>query len=1255
MKTKLLIFCFLLFSATMVRGQFQMVDWNNQCADTLLPVCAQVVELPDDYAEYGYSAHIEYPEFQMMSDADVARFALVEKYGALPEMPVVECSVGIQAKRAQLDVYFLPVVMRDGKYYRINSYKLVLDKHSAPQRQRVAATVAPAERYAASSVLAEGKWVRVAVESNGVHKITDKELKNMGFSNPAKVRLFGYGGHLLPEDDLASLPDDLCEVPLWRENGYVLFYANGTLSWEYGTRSYVHTQNVYSNYGCYFLTEGEVEPMEFPKVAFTPTLSTVYTSYPDYALYEKEKKSLCSYGRVLVDNDAFSQSQGRKKDYKFSIDGVVEGAAVIGLSFATGGEVSSSVSIVCKKGDNTVTAGSLTVGRTSSGEVGKIAQGIYTLSSGITDNPVFSLVHNTNNSSLVGYLDYLSVNYRRSLALRGSSTLFRGDLKGEGYATFEVADCNSDTRVWDVTTPSEIKEVEGVLDGTTYSVVASAGNNSNLVAVDVKGSFPAVKVMGNVPNQNLHALGQVDMVIIVPSNGKFLAAAERLAAAHRSIDGLTVEVVTAQQVYNEFASGTPDVTAYRRLMKMLYDRAVEYEDVPKYLLLFGDGWYDNRLITFPGRKQEDYLLCYESQNSVDAIRSYVLEDYMGYLDDGEGSNHTRDKVDLGVGRIPAQSVADANAVVDKIIAYMQNKNAGGWQNTILLLGDDGDENMPNQHMKDADAVAAVYEREYNSYILNRIYWDDYQIEVSATGKRYPAVTQEIYNALEKGALIVNYSGHGSTNLLSHEMVWKASDMATIKLPRMPFWVTASCDIGPFDMGDNSVAESAIMNADGGAIGLFTTTRTVMQSYNSVINKEFSDVVMRPVNTGEVMAVGDAMRIAKCNVITYGSDRTVNKLQYILLGDPALRLKYPQYSIVVDRVNGVDASETTQVSAGSLLNVEGRVLTRSGELASDFSGVLYSTLFDSAVEVSTRNNTGLGSHTYTAYNKTLFTGTDSVRGGYFAMSMPVPLDISYSNDYGLLSLYAVDTAFVSSAQGRFVNFTVGGTAEDFRNDSVGPEIKLYLNSPSFIDGSEVNSNPALFVELYDENGINTMGTGVGHDITAIVDNDIHHTYNLNSAFVPAVGDYTRGTISMPLKTLDAGWHTLKLRAWDLYNNSSLAEISFYVNPSLAPGLSELKVTPAPVVANSPVTFTLMHNRPESEIEVCIDVFDVQGRLYWSNKERVVCDTNVYTCQWNVAKQGGRPLSAGVYLVRAYVTEGGVPSSVKNGKFVVVNNK
>ena len=1243
---RILFFIISLLLPSVMHAQFAEVDWSVYRGDSLLPVCSQVVDLPSDYASFEYSAHVEYPEYRRMTAEEIARYSIVERFGLLPELPVVECHVGIQAKRAQLDMAFIPVVMRNGDYYRIDSYKLVIDRRltgkSAPMAR------AAGERYAVGSVLAQGKWVRIAVSENGIHKITHAELKKMGFKNPANVRLYGYGGHLLPEKGLATLVDDLPEVPLWREESYLLFYANGTIDWNFDSGRYVHTQNHYSEYGYYFLTESDEAPMEFPSELLQATSGEVYTAFPDYVLYEKEEKSLCSYGRVLV--EGYDYSRGRKVYYKMPVTGVVEGLSTIDVSFATNGVASSRVGITV---DGSA-VGTLAVPRTSSSELGKIAAGKYAVEGLRGDEPVVGLEHVVSNASVNGFLDFIRLNYMRRLALYGSQTQFRGDASG-GNAIFRIEDANANTKVWSVGDTDGIKELQGVLDGNVYSVTAPAGRNSNMVVFNVKGSFPQVKVVGEVANQDLHAVQQSDMVIIVPSNGAFLAAAHRLAEAHRLHDDLTVSVVTAQQLYNEFSSGTPDATAYRRFMKMLYDRAATAETAPKYLLLLGDGWYDNRLITTPGRKQEEFLLCYESQNSVDAVRSYVLEDYAGFLDDTEGASHVRDKVDVGVGRIPVQTRAQADAVVDKIVAYMENRNAGAWQNKVLLLADDGDHSMPNQHMKDADSIAYVMRRNYPSYAVDRVYWDDFPAVSSSTGTRYPDVTKTIYEKLDEGALVVNYSGHGSANLLSHEMVWKASDMAVLKSPRMPFWVTASCDIGPFDMGDNSVAESAMLNSDGAAIGLFTTTRTVLQSYNSVINKAFMGELLQGVNGGERIAVGDAVRKAKNKVISVGSDLSENKLQFVLLGDPALRLKTPSYRVVVERFNKASVSVMTQVSAGGFVDVEGYIEAADGSIAEDFSGLLYLDLYDGEELVKTRNNTGLGSHEYMAFNKILFSGCDSIRNGRFASRIPVPMDISYKDQRGMLNMFAVDTAFVNSAQGHFGNFTVGGTSEDSADDGVGPEIKLYLNTPSFVDGDEVNSTPCLYAELYDENGINTIGAGIGHDIVAIVDNSPHHTYNLNSLFKVNAGDYKRGTVVCPLNTLEPGEHTLVVRAWDLYNNSSLAEVNFVVEPSLAPDFVQLKVNPSPVRYGRPVRFELTHDRPQSELQVRVDIFDFQGKILWSITEKAVSDGMVYCIDWDGRLAGGQPLATGVYLARAWICSDGKESATRVIKMVVINNK
>lgn len=1236
----------LLLSATL-RAQFVSVDWNGCSGDTILPSCCAVIDLQHDYAGYDYSVSIEYPEYSKMTAADVARYSLATRFPQLHAEPEPESYVSIQAKQPQLNIVLLPVVKRGDGYYRLESCKFAVKRTPVRTIQKTQARTAT-ERYTRESALSAGKWVRISVKENGVHKITDKELARMGFKDPSKVRLYGYGGHILPESGIENLPDDIKEVPLWRENGFVLFYANGTIKWNYSGNRFVHTRNVYSQYGCYFLTESDEAVAEFVKDTVSVTPTSKLTSYPDYELHEKEEYSHCSYGRHLV--SSYNYTQSRAVSYKFQLAGVEDGNGKVDVSFATNGLEASRVDV--SVGGSSV--GSLSIPLCTSGEMGKLVSSSFTVSKGLNENLAVKLAQSVSNNSVTGYLDYIRLNFTRKLSLRGSQTAFRGNLPGE-YATFEIDGCNANTRVWSVSESSGIKEIAGVLENGVYSVVAPAGQGDEYVVLDIKGTFPSVTVLGNVENQNLHGVEQTDMVIIVPSNGSFVAVAERLANAHRTLDSLTVAVVTAQQVYNEFSSGTPDVTAYRRFMKMLYDRAATSSEAPKYLLLFGDSWFDNRLITMAGKKQDDYLLCFESQNSVDAIYSYVLEDYMALLDDGEGENFQRDKIDIAVGRIPAQTATQANAVVDKIVAYMNNSNAGSWQNVVLLLADDGDVSMPNQHMKDAEGIANVINESYDSYLVNRIYWDDYPVEASSTGNRYPLVTQDIYDQLDKGALIVNYSGHGSANLFSHEMTWKASDMAALKSPRLPFWVTASCDIGPFDLGDNSLAESAMLNADGAAVGLLTTTRTVLQTYNAVINKEFMKQVLLPGGVDVGDAVGDALRRTKCNLVTAGSDLSVNKLQFILMGDPALRLKKPSLRFVIDNFNGVSPDSVSQVSAGGYLTVEGRVVDLNGAGVEEFAGVLYTSLFDGKEDVVTRDNTGIGAYGYSAYKKELFSGSDSVVGGRFSIKIPVPMDISYSDDYGMLNLFAVDTLGKLSAHGRFDNFTVGGTAQNVVNDGKGPEIKMYLNTPSFVDGDEVNATPCLVAELFDENGINTVGAGIGHDIVAIVDNNPERTYNLNSVYAPVVGDYTRGTIVLPIDSLSAGEHTLMLRAWDLYNNSSVAKMTFYVEPTLAPDFVELKINPSPVVYGTSAKFILSHNRPQNEMEVTVDVFNMQGQILWSTSEKTICSGTVYECDWNVSMPGGQPLSAGVYLARAHIASGGNVSSTRVVKFVVINNK
>lgn len=1230
---------------TPLKAQFMDVDWKALERDSVLPEFTTVVETGDDFLEYNYSAHIEYPEFRTMSKKEIEHFRLEQWRDSITEYPTVKTSIGISAKKGMLDIRFTPVVYTDGKFRKIESFKLVIKKR--PKRRTTATRAKSAsERYAQNSVLSTGKWVKIRVSESGVYKITHSELSKMGFSNPGKVRLFGYGGLILPETDIHEITDDLCEVPLWRENNYILFYANGTIRWNYKDNRFVHKQNVYSQHGYYFLHESDDEPQTFPVKEYDNTPEVTYISFPEHILHEKEEKSLSIYGRILLEGKDFST--GRSASYKFNLPNPASKEGRIDISFGSNAVSASYVTVVA----NNEAIGSLSIPIHSYSDNGRIASNCFN-AKGIEKSTTVQLTHKTGDTGVNGFLDYIRINYSRLLSIDDPSLNFRGN-GSDGYATYKISNATSDTRVWRVTDPADITEIKGTLEGSTLSIVAPASHNEEFVAVNVKGNgFPSPTVIGTVANQNLHSLGQTDLVIIVPSNGHFIQAAEQLAEAHRLYDGITVAVVTAEQVYNEFSSGTPDATAYRRLMKMLYDRAETAKEAPKYLLLFGDGLTDNRLITYSGYSMSDYLLCYESENSVSPITSYVLEDYFGFLDDDEGKNFLREKVDLGIGRIPAHNAQEASAVVNKLIAYMKNTAAGAWQNIISMLGDDGDEDIPNQHMEDAEAIASMISENIPSYIIDRIYWDEYPMEVLATGNSYPMVTQAIYNRMDEGALIVNYSGHGSAQLLSHEMAWKASDMKAITSPRIPFWVTASCDITPFDMGNGSLGEEAILNPNGAAIGLFTTTRTVIQSYNAAINQQFMRKLMLTDNPKQT--VGDASREAKCAVITSGSDPSENKLQYIIIGDPALRLNTPKYKAIVEKFNGNDTSVTGSVKAGGNITIEGYIAKPDGSMASDFTGIIFPTLFDCAEEIHTRDNTGLGKFTYTTHRKKLFAGSDSVKNGRFKITMPIPMDISYSDDYGMLNLFASDTTGTISAQGYYENFTVGGTSSSIINDGKGPEITMYLNSPDFKDGDEVNATPMLHAELYDENGINTVGTGIGHDIMAIIDNDIKHTYNLNNTFTTEAGNHRRGTIEFPIGELAGGEHTLLLRAWDLYNNSATDTLYFTVVPNLAPDFIEINVTPNPVHYGEKAQFTLHHDRPMSNIQVTIELFNFQGQKLWSVTEDTASDSNTYTYTWDVTAQSGQPMPTGVYIYRAKLSSGSSEEQIKTGKIIILNNK
>lgn len=1165
--------------------------------DSVLPHFLYSIPLPENYQDSVYTVSVKYPEYMDMTVSDVANYNRISG-AALPSQVPLSQHISVSRRKGYLVVSFCPLVFRNNKYQMLVSFMLDVKAKAVKnsvlrQRKNDKAYASAADIYAEHSLLASGKWAKIRVSSSGVYQLTDATVRQAGFSNINKVKIYGYGGNLQNEalyaNDLART-DDLKEVPQCVVGGKHLFYAKGPVSWT-SNSSTVRRRNPYSDYGYYFITQSDEEPATVDSATF---VSSFYPSPDDYhSLYEVDGYSWFNGGRNLFDPTPIS----------------VGGSQQVVITNTTGSQ-----------------KGRLTVN----------------VSAGGTNQIRIQL-----NGKDIGTLNVPILDYCK--AGQDSGTYLLDNLKVDG---------GKDTIT--------IQNVSGEIARLDY---VSMAWEKAIPLPNLSGSHPAATYVKNIANQDLHADGQADLVIIIPASRTLLKQAQRLKEFHESHDGMRVNIVAADQLYNEFSSGTPDANAYRRYLRMLQDRAATEADMPKYLLLFGDCVWDNRMLTADCKRfdPDDYLLVYESENSFSETVCYAGDSWMGILAEGAGSDARRELQDVGVGRFPVTTVAEAKIMVDKTINYSKNQNGGAWQNTIMFMGDDGNDNI---HMKDVDSVANSVGRDYPNFLIKKVMWDAYTRESSATGNTYPEVSKIIRQQQANGALVMDYGGHGNATLISHESVLGLSDFSESRTSNLPLWVTAACDIMPFDGVTETIGEAAVLNEKGGAVAFYGTARTVFTSANKYINHAFMKRVLS-LQDGKPIALGEAHRLAQNDVMlgtnryptptredpnktSPEQDNTENHLQYSLLGDPALSLNLPTAQVVVDEIDGVAVGSGTMptVKAGSVIKMKGHVAGVEG-----FNGVVTATVRDTQEEITCKLNNTSGDGAEEAFKyldrtKTLYHGSDSIRNGQFELTFAVPKDINYADGQGMINLYALNTDKTVRANGSCDQFIVGGSAEA-KNDSVGPSIYCYLNSPSFVDGGNVNSTPYFVAEIKDKDGINAAGSGIGHDLQLVIDGDMAKTYTLNNNFSYDFGTYTSGSTFYSIPELEEGPHRLQFRAWDIQNNSSTAVLHFNVVKGLRPQLFNIGVTNNP--ARTSTTFIISHDRMESNMDVVIELFDAAGRQMWRHAESGVSATGNYTVDWDLSVDGGRPLQTGVYLYRVKVSSEGSSYVSKTKKLIVISNR
>lgn len=1095
--------------------------------------------------------------------------------------------------------------------------------------------IAGIHSYAERSVLADGHWVKIRVSESGVCRMSFSELRSAGLE-PSQVRVFGYGGAQKEQDFSKRNIDDLPQVPVYVGEDYILFYVQGPISWTYNGSRFAHTRNTYSDFGYYLLSDDAGAMLPFPEAEAVSGSPTDVTYYSYYQVQDKDSVNLIDRTGVSGGGRTFYGEQfaaGQTRTFTFSTPYANGDNSSVYIDMAVNSATTSTV----KAQLNNTSSKSIYISSIPDHYTFGVAGTISMNGASEEQNQRVTMQFVNSNAGALAWLNYIEITTPSELVMTGSYMGIRSlvNRNTTNPVRFLLRNTTASTQIWDVTDLAAIQRMPTTMvDDQLAWIGTQADGVHEYIAVNTDGTkFVQAEVVGEVKNQNLHALSNIDYIIICPEG--YEDVSEDLAKAHEAKQAITYAIVTDQQVYNEFSSGTPDATAYRWLMKMLYDRAKNgIGQQPRWLLLMGHGTFDNRKLL--RNSGTSLLLTYQSKNSVNEIKAYATDDYFAYLDDNEGAIDTQGRMDIGVGRLPVESLDEARTTVDKLIQYIRNEQTGKWKNQLVYLADDGENGT---HTETAEKSAELVRIKNPDFIVHKIFLDAYPQEVNASGESYPLAKNRVLNLLKNGVLFFDYSGHGGYNAITNESILNLKDIAGMTNKNQAFWLFATCNFAQCDAGKRSAAETAVLNPKGGAIGILAATRTVYAPQNTNLNRSVCDTLFGHSDVFHYdMTLGEAILIGK-NLL--GSDE--NKLAYVLLGDPCMRLNYPtDYHVET-------LTEMDTLNALSVQHVEGRIIDEDLNTVSDFNGKVDITIYDKMQSIPTRDNDNAGGDprvvAYNDYPNTIFSGATDVKDGLFNYTFMVPKDIRYNFDNGRIVYYAVtaDSLETAEAVGHFEQFIIGGSGSIVTIDTVGPEMEIYLNSPAFRNGDKTYATPRFFANLYDENGINTAGAGIGHDLMLIIDDDPKMIYSLNEYFTAANNSYQAGQVSYLMEELANGPHSLTFRAWDLLNNSTTKSLNFIVEAGLDPSIYNVTTYPNPVQQSGVVHLVVNYDQPDELIETEIYLYNTAGQMVYSHKQ-----DNPDAVSINLPALG---LNTGVYIYSVKIKSASSKYSTTSGKIIV----
>ena len=1086
---------------------------------------------------------------------------------------------------------------------------------------------AVAQDYAAHSLLATGRWFKIPVSSAGVYKITTREVNALSLVPCSQIALYGLPGGMLSASNAQVQPDDLLPVAtevvdvngngLFDEEDYLLFYGEGPHVWRFvgNDQRFEYQMHAYANYNYYFLTtDGTAsDKLRVHPYVLDESNRPDIVSHTGVALYHEDRINTHGGGQVWV-ADKFTPSLDSR-----SVTLTLPGTPVDGTVLARYALANVSESYAQFKMQH--------ASRTALHYL-QLGSPYQTFCESFTQNQgseaTFTCTYMPSESSAAGYLDFIELNALVPSTYRSGQLTLRNsqDIGGTHVCRFVVEGSTEGVIVWDVTSPNQ---------PVSHPVSSLTGNNFYFYGrAEVARTFmvftsnDALRPSGITPleNQDIHGVETPDYVIV--THADFTEQAIRLAVLHRQEEGLNTLVVTQEQVFNEFSSGKPDPFAIRQMLRCLREKNTDSNNAPRYLLLFGKGTYDNRDIL---NAHQRTVVTYQTPSSFDSESgAYPSDDVYGYL--GKTSISEFDgSLSVSIGRLPAKTPAEAKHMVDKIDNYMHRHDLaddnvrGDWRNYVALLADDADPSCPfdTNFASDSETLARNIKKQYPQYNIDRIYADAYEQLSGADGSYYPDVNNALRQRMNYGCLLLNYIGHGSSNYIGTERYMEFSDIEKYtNTDRLAFFVTSTCTFGKYDHVNDVCGAEVFLLADAAGVGIVSAARPIhhIQKFNANICLN----ALNPDNT-----IGDALRLAK--------NATSVSHCIALLGDPALHLSIPRNEVVVTHINGMPVNPAVTDSAEVLshVSVEGVIQDKDGNIRTDFNGVIYPVVYDREVKCRTLANDNDSTEVdFVQQKNILYKGRATVTDGHFAYSFIIPRDVSYHFDYAKLSHYARTST--EDATGQYGNIMFGGFNEDMVITEVHPDIKLYISDTNFRNGGLTNETPTLYARLKDSVGINAAGSGLGHDITAVVDGNPFSTIILNDFFEPDIADSRNGEVRYTLGKLDEGRHTITLKCWNIFNHSSSETIEFYVINDRTPQIGLFQSAPNP--AHQRTNIRVEHNLPDAILSATIDIFDMKGSLVRSLTP--VQGDCVLTCPWDFTAGNGSLVPRGIYVARVVIT-------------------